>query len=418
MSVFVVFGSGAREHAIAWKLACSNQTKKVFVSPGNTAIKTEKGLENLAFNQTTLKKISGLKPVFAVIGPEKLLAENLALKLEKKGVPCIGFPAKTAKLETSKSYARKFCLKHGVASPKHFFFSDLKKAKTFFEENRGKKFFVKADELCGGKGAFPSFNVSQGKKAATLLLKNKFCGKGKKIIVEEFLQGREATIMAFFDGKTQKFMLPSTDYKRLKDRDKGPNTGGMGVIAPSPFVNKKTFKNFLKKIANPTLKGIKKEKLEGKGIIYYGIMVLPDNTTRLIEYNMRFGDPEAEAVLPLLKTSLTKIFLSMIEQKLSRQKIVFKKEFSCTVVLATKNYPVNYNNDVFRVKRIKQAEKTAKVFHASTRLENNSIFTGGGRVFALTGTGSTLEKARINAYTAAKKLSFKGKHYRKDIGVI
>ena len=419
MVVSLVLGSGAREHALACQLAKSPEIRKVYCMPGNSGTFLEPKCQNMQFSaEKAINAIISLKPDLVAIGPETFLEQGYYDRLEDKGISSIGWPSRTAQLETSKLFSRNFAAKYNVKSPEFAVFSDYGKASAFFDVNKGRQYFVKAQELCSGKGVFPAMNPEEGKTAAKKLLVEKFCGKGENIIVEQAISGREATIMAFFDGKKQVFMVPSTDHKRLLDSNKGPNTGGMGVIAPSPFVNEKTFREFEKTIAEPTLEGMKKENLQGKGIIYYGIMVDGTGIPFLLEYNMRFGDPECQAVLSLLDSDLFEIFSSMAEGTLSEKKVSFSDNASCTVTLATKNYPGNYKQDIHEVSGLKDAEKHAKVFHSSASMKEGKVFTTGGRAFSVTATAGTIGLAKKKAYTAISLISFDGKQYRKDKGLI
>ncbi|MEM0360312.1 MAG: phosphoribosylamine--glycine ligase [Candidatus Diapherotrites archaeon] len=421
MDSAIVIGSGAREHAIAWALAKSNSLNKVYCTQGNAGTASDKKLENISFKdfRQTMEFIKKNKTRLVVIGPEKPLSEGIADLFRAKGIKAFGFGKRQAMLESSKSFARSFCKKYNVQSPNFWEFSDTSDAISFFEKNKG-KFFVKADELCAGKGAIPAKNRKEGINAVKQLLVEKKCGIGKKIIVEEWIEGSELTIMAFTDGKTFSLMPASKDHKRLLDGNKGPNTGGMGAFAPAPLFSNSVKKKFRKKILEPTLKGLEIEKMHDPGILYFGLIVDKKNNPFLLEFNVRFGDPETQPVLMLLESDLLEILEACCDGCLDRiaKKIKWKQGSAIAVTLAAQGYPEKTCTEKREIKGISEAEKIdgVKVFHAGTALEGNKIVTAGGRILSVTSFGKSLEEARKKAYSAVKKISFKGMQFRKDIG--
>jgi len=418
----MVIGSGAREHTIAWKLAENPSLGRVFCSSGNAGTADEKKTENSSFASfgKTLAFIKRNSIELVVIGPEKPLAEGLADLLRENGIRVFGFGKKEAMLESSKVFSRNFCKKHGVSCPESEIFTDSSTAISYLEENRGKKFFVKADELCGGKGAIPAPSAEEGVNAVGELLIKKRCGTGKKILVEEWLEGQELTIMAFTDGRSIAIMPASQDHKRLLDGDKGPNTGGMGAYAPAPLFDEEVKANFRKQILKPTLEGLKKEGFQDAGILYFGLVVDSEKNTRLLEYNVRFGDPEAQPVLMLLESDLYGILSACSDGKLGEIEsgIKWSADSAVCVTLAAKGYPVDYGKDREPIGGIKEAESLGgvKVFHAGTILENGKLVTAGGRILSVTARAGSLAEAKAKAYSAAGKIYFNGLHYRKDIG--
>ena len=419
----MVIGSGAREHALAWKLAQSSLLDTVYCAEGNPGTALEPKVENFFFSEySELVDFAGEQGVeLVVIGPEKPLAEGVADSFRERGVSVFGFGKKQAMLESSKVFARHFCEKYGVSSPEASVFTNASEAMEFLEENRDRKFFVKADELCGGKGAFPAPTIAEGMKAVSELLVKKKCGVGEKILIEEWLEGLELTIMAFTDGKTISLMPASQDHKRLLDGDKGPNTGGMGAYAPASLFDSEVKENFTNSILKPTLRGLKEEGFNDAGIIYFGIIVDREKKTRLLEYNVRFGDPEAQPVLLLLESDLFPILKSCAEGKLAEveKSIRWRDESALSVTLAVKGYPVNYGSEREPITGIEKAESIpgVKVFHAGTAVENGKLVTSGGRILSVSAHTDSLAKARLRAYSAIESIHFNGMRFRNDIAL-
>lgn len=418
----MVIGSGAREHAIAWVLAKNPSLEKVYCSKGNAGTALEPKMENVSFVdfKETLDFIKKNNIGLVVIGPEKPLSEGLADLFRENGVKAFGFGKRQAMLESSKSFSREFCKKYRVQGPKSWEFTDAGAALGFFEKSKG-KFFVKADELCAGKGAIPAKTKAEGFKAVRELLVEKKCGVGKKILAEEWIEGRELTIMAFTDGTDFAIMPASQDHKRLLDGDKGPNTGGMGAFAPVPLFGKEVERKFREKILEPTLKGLKKEKMCDAGILYFGLIIGEKNEPFLLEFNARFGDPETQPVLMLLETDLLGILSACCEGKLGKikGKIKWKKGSAVAVTLAVQGYPEKYGSEREEIFGIHEAEKIdgVKVFHAGTALEGGKTVTSGGRILSVAAYGASFSEAREKAYSAVQKISFKGMQFRKDIGM-
>lgn len=418
----MVIGSGGREHAISWKLAQSPALEKVYCSQGNAGTALEERVENISFNnfEETIKFIKENSVELIVIGPEKPLAEGAADLFREQGIKVFGFGKKEALLESSKVFARNFCTKYKVSCPRFEVFEDSSAAISFLEENRDKRFFVKADELCGGKGALPAPTFEEGERAVVELMIEKKCGKGKEVLIEEWVEGEELTIMAFTDGKTISIMPTSQDHKRLLDGDNGPNTGGMGAYSPAPLFDEEVEKNFRKKILEPTLEGMKKEGFDSPGVIYFGLIVDKEKNPFLLEYNVRFGDPEAQPVLMLLESDLFKILSACCDRRLKEieKSIQWSKGNALCVTLAVKGYPVNYGNEREQITGIREAESIegVKVFHAGTTLENHVLLTAGGRILSVTAIADSLKEAKLKAYSAIKKIRFNGMHFRSDIG--
>ncbi len=421
MALVLLIGSGGREHALAKKLACSEQVERIFCVPGNGGMSAEKKCECVQLNthEEILKFASDKGVDLAVIGPEKPLAEGIADKLEENSVPAFGFSRDTARLESSKVFARQFMKKHGIQQPEFSVFESKDSALEFLRENAGKKFFIKADELCGGKGAIPAPDFSAAKNALEKLFDEKICGKGERVLVEEWLQGEECTVMAFTDGKRFEIMPASQDHKRLLDGDRGPNTGGMGAYAPAPVFDETAEKKFRKKVLEPTLDGLRREGFRAKGVLYFGLMFSEEKEPFLLEYNARFGDPEAQPVLSLLDSDLFELLQGCAAGSLGEAgEIKWSGENALCVVLSTKGYPAEYGEEHFEISGLSEAERMpgVSVLHAGTSLEQGRFFTHGGRILGVNAVGATLGEAKQRAYSAVEKISFEGMHFRSDIG--
>lgn len=423
MTSAMVIGSGAREHALAWKLAQSSLLDTVYCAEGNPGTALEPRVENVFYSEySELLEFAEKEGVeLVVVGPEKPLAEGVADSFRERGVKVFGFGKRQAMLESSKVFARRFCEKHGISAPEAKIFTNASEAIEFLEENRDRKFFVKADELCGGKGAFPAPTPADGMSAVSELLVKKKCGVGEKILIEEWIDGRELTIMAFTDGKAISLMPASQDHKRLLDGDNGPNTGGMGAFAPAPLFDSEVKENFTNSILKPTLRGLKEEGFSDAGVIYFGIIVDREKKTRLLEYNVRFGDPEAQPLMLLLESDLFPILEACAEGKLAEaeKSIRWKQASALSVTLAVKGYPVKYGSEREPITGIEKAESVpgVKVFHAGTAVENGKLVTSGGRILSVSARADSLEEARKRAYSAVKAIHFNGVRFRSDIAL-
>lgn len=423
MTSAMVIGSGAREHAIAWKLAQSSLLDTVYCAEGNPGTALEPKTENVFFSDyNEVLEFAEREGVdLVVVGPEKPLAEGIADSFRKHGLKVFGFGKNQAMLESSKVFAKRFCEKYGVLTPAAKVFSNESDAISFLEENRDRKFFVKADELCGGKGAFPASNPADGMNAVSELLVKKKCGTGEKVLIEEWIEGRELTVMAFTDGKTVSLMPASQDHKRLLDGDNGPNTGGMGAYAPAPLFDSVVKENFKKSILEPTLRGLREEGFNDAGILYFGIMVDRERKTHLLEYNVRFGDPEAQAVLQLLDSDFFALLNACAVKKLREEEknIEWKNESAVSITLAARGYPVNYGSEREQISGIEKAESIpgVKVFHAGTAVENGMLVTAGGRILSVAAHADSLPEARLRAYSAIGSIHFNGMRFRSDIAL-
>lgn len=420
----LVIGSGGREHTLVWKISQSKKVEKIFCIPGNAGISEMAECINISLEKLDeiVKFAKENKIDLTVVGPEKPLADGIVDLFRENGLKIIGPDKKASTLECSKSFAKLFMKKYNIPTAKFEIFDDYENAINFVDKLYDRPFnnfwVVKADGLCAGKGVTVCNSIDEMKDAIEdSMVKKKFGSAGEKIVIEEKLEGEEASLMAFCDGKNISLMVSSQDHKRVFDNDKGPNTGGMGAYAPACVVTKKVLNQAKEKIFKNFLRGIKNEKIDYKGIIYAGIMVTSDGP-KVLEFNVRFGDPETQAVLPLLKTDIVDIFNAILEERLDKIKIDWDNNSSVCVVMASEGYPGDYEKGkkIFGLDKIKKTNGVI-VFHAGTVKKNGEYLTAGGRVLGVTGIGKNLQDAITKTYKAVKKITWEGVHYRKDIGM-
>lgn len=412
----LLIGSGGREHALAWKLAKNEKVEKIFVAPGNGGTARESKCENINITEIdellefALEKCIDL----TVVGPEDPLTKGIVDKFKMKGLKIFGPSEKAAMLEGSKSFSKDFMKKYGVKTAEYEVFYDVDKALAYLE-NCLYPTVIKADGLAAGKGVAICENKREAIDAVkSFMVDDIFNGAGQKIVIEEFLEGVEASILSITDGKTIIPFISAKDHKQIFDGGKGPNTGGMGVLAPNPYVTEEVLKDFEEKIMNRTLVGIKEEGFDYKGIIFFGLMITKKGSY-LLEYNVRMGDPETQSVLNLMESDLLELIESALIENLKNTEVKWKNGACVNVVLASKGYPASYPKGY---EIIIEDEIKDKVFLAGAKLEDDVLKTNGGRVLSVVGVGETVEKAREDAYKAIEKVEFKDKYYRSDIGLI
>ncbi len=414
----LVIGSGGREHALAWKLAQSARINKLFIAPGNGG--TGQLATNIALDITNHSSILSAcrenSIDLVVIGPDDVLASGLADELKKANILVFGPIKSAAQIETSKTFAKEVMQTTKVNTASYKEFNNYHKALDYLNDAIF-PIVLKADGLALGKGVI----ICNDKLKASNTLKNimqdnVFGDAGKTVIVEEFLQGAEVSLHAFCDGKTYKMFPSSQDHKPIGEGDTGPNTGGMGTIAPVPWVSQKYVDKLGGQLVEPILEELKTRGGKYSGLLYPGLM-LSDNNYNVIEYNARFGDPETQSYMRLLKSDLLEILLACAKGKLASQNIEWADGYACCIVLASGGYPGPYNKGEV-ITGIAEAEKLEDivVFHAGTKLDGDKFVTNGGRVLSVTATGNTLNEALNKAYAAARKIHFKGMQYRTDIG--
>lgn len=414
MKILVV-GNGAREHAVCWKLKQSSRVDKIYCAPGNGGISQIAECVNIkadSLNELVDFAVSNNIDL-AVIGPEGPLVEGLTDMLEKKGIKVFGPCRKGARLEGSKSYSKDFMKKYNIPSAKYEVYVDSKKAR------EGLKHFnaplvVKADGLAAGKGVLICQTMEEAAVAINSIMNERqFGDAGNAVVIEEFLDGIEASLLCFVDGKSIIPMESARDYKKAYDGDKGLNTGGMGCFSPNTIYTDELKKYIDENIIQTTLHGLKEEGIDFKGVLFIGLMV-KNNRAKVLEYNTRFGDPETEVVLPRLESDLADIMLKCIDGNLSEEDLQWKKEKCVTVVLASGGYPEKYQKGM-EITGLNDVDDDIIIFHGGTKIKDSKILTNGGRVLAVTAMGKTLKEAREKIYRSIPKLNFSKMEFRTDI---
>ncbi len=422
MNVLVI-GNGGREHAIVAALSKSPKVDKIYCMKGNAGIAELAELVDV--NYCDLKAVGDWVDAhedvkYTVIAPDDPLALGLADELESRGHRVFGPNKRAAEIESSKAFAKELMKKYGIPTAKYETFSDYEKAPAYVEKGSF-PVVLKADGLALGKGVLICENLQQAKDGLKQIMLDKAFGSaGNKVVVEEFLTGKEFTpgeevsVLAFTDGKTIVPMIPSCDHKRAYDGDKGLNTGGMGTFTPCPFYDKEIADEVRNKIMLPTVAAMNAEGRPFKGVLYFGLMRTKEGM-KVVEYNSRFGDPETQVVLPMLKTDLMEIFEAVTDERLADIKIEWEDGACVCVVLASGGYPVKYEKG--KEIAIGDLDEGVFLYHAGTKRENGVLKTDGGRVLGVCAKGKTIAEAREKAYANVKKIHFDGMHYRTDIGI-
>lgn len=414
MKILLV-GSGGRESAIAFKIAQNKKVSKIYVAPGNGGTALYEKCENINIIDIDELLVFAKKNNIdlTIVGPEEPLTKGIVDKFRSEGLRIFGPDKRSAELEGSKSFSKDFMKKYGVSTAEYEVFYDVEKAKKYLK-NCNYPIVIKADGLAAGKGVVICENLNTALETIDLfMVQDMFKGAGKKIVIEEFLVGVEASILSITDGKTIIPFLSAKDHKQIFDGNKGPNTGGMGVVCPNPYVTDEILKDFYNNIMNKTLVGIREEGMDFKGIIFFGIMIT-EKGVKLLEYNVRMGDPETQSVLTLMKTDLLDLIEKALDENLGDAKVEWESGYCVNVVLVSKGYPdkacTGYEIE------IGDAELN-NVFIAGAKLEDGKLINTGGRVLSVVGKGKTLEEAREEAYNIREKVNFEGAYCRRDIGV-
>lgn len=418
----LVIGSGGREHALVWKIAQSKLADKIFCAPGNGGIsKQAECIDIKAEDIPGLLDFAKKEKIdLTVVGPEAALASGIVDEFKGYKLNIFGSNKKAAQLEASKVFTKELMAKYGVPTADFKIFDSADEAKKYIEKN-GAPCVVKADGLAQGKGVIVAKTTDEAKQAVTAIMQEKVFGDaGSRVIVEDCLQGEEASIIVLTDAREVIPLASSQDHKRAFDNDAGPNTGGMGAYSPAPVVSEELFKNILDNVIYRIIGGLAKEGIDYKGVLYAGIMLTQEGP-KVLEFNVRFGDPETQAILPRLKSDLLEAMLAVSNEKLS--KVVktgglhWDNRACVSVVCASGGYPGNYGKGKL-ISGLEEAEKMPDVvvFHAGTKKEDGKYFTNGGRVLGVTGLGNNISQAIRTAYQAVDKIHFDGMHYRRDIG--
>ena len=418
MKVLVV-GSGGREHAVIRKLAENPEIDRIFCAPGNGGISVQAQLVEIKATDVegmvAFAKKEGID--FVVVTPDDPLVLGMADAMEEAGIPAFGPSKKAAQIEGSKVFAKNLMKKYGIPTAKYEVFDDPSKVIAYIERENQFPAVIKADGLALGKGVVIARNLAEAKEAVHSIMEDKIFGKsGNQVVVEEFLTGKEVSVLAFTDSHTISPMISSMDHKRVYDNDEGPNTGGMGTIAPSPYYTPEVAKRCMEEIFLPTMEAMKKEGRPFKGCLYFGL-ILTERGPKVIEYNCRFGDPETQVVLPLLKTDLVTIMRAVRDERLGEVDIQWSTGAAACVVLASGGYPKKYETGL-PIEGLDEngGHSGVIVYHAGTKKQDGGFLTAGGRVLGVTGLGETLPQALEKAYGAVREITFKNAHYRTDIG--
>ncbi len=415
MNVLVV-GSGGREHALVWKIAQSPRVSALYCAPGNA------GIEQLArCVPIPTTDIAGLKRFvtsegidLTVVGPEAPLALGLANEFRKAKLKIFGPTQGAAQIEASKAFAKELMRRHRIPTPQARTFDRLDAARAYVEKH-AVPLVVKADGLAQGKGVIVAASIPEAQQALSDLMDQQTLGEaGQRVVIEEFLDGEELTVMAFTDGKTVVPMVPAQDHKRVGDGDTGPNTGGMGAYAPAPLASPSLQKVVVEEILQPTVDALAQVGRPFHGVLYAGLMIV-DGKPSVLEFNARFGDPETQVVLPLLETDLVDVMEAVVEHRLDQIRVAWSPQAAVCVVLASGGYPGSYATGVPIKGLPAQEQPDVLVFHAGTQRKEGEVLTAGGRVLGVTGIASSLGAARERAYEAAQAITFDGCHHRSDI---
>lgn len=416
----LLLGSGGREHALAWKINQSKQLSKLYIAPGNAG--TKKVGENVALNLSDFNHIkefvTGKKINMVIVGPEQPLVDGIhdffLAQPELKKIPVIGPIKAGAILEGSKDFAKEFMSKYNIptAGYQSFTQNTLAEGKTFLETLKP-PFVLKADGLAAGKGVLILNDIKDAQEALENMLKGQFGKASETVVIEEFLSGIEASVFVLTDGSSYKILPEAKDYKRIGEGDTGLNTGGMGAVSPVPFAHQAFMEKVEHKIIKPTIKGLQKENIDYKGFIFFGLMSV-NGDPYVIEYNVRMGDPEAEVVIPRIKTDLLDLFMHTAKGTLNKVKFETENKATATIMLVSGGYPGKYEKGK-KINHINQV-KDSMIYHAGTAIKDSDLITSGGRVIAVTSYGNTIFDALKQSYQNAEKIQFDGKYYRKDIG--
>ena len=415
----LVIGSGGREHAIVLGLLKSPKVTELWCAPGNGGISAVAHTAPINVmdkeGMVAFAKEKGIE--FAVVAPDDPLAAGMADAMEEAGIPAFGPSAKAAQIEASKVFSKNLMKKYGIPTAAYETFEDEDAAIAYLKAQNSYPAVIKADGLALGKGVIIAANEQEAVEAVhEMMSEGKFGDSGRRVVIEEFLTGPEVSVLSFTDGKTVVPMISSKDHKRANDNDEGLNTGGMGTIAPNPFYTPEIAAECMEKIFLPTIDAMNKEGRTFKGCLYFGLMITPKGP-KVIEYNCRFGDPETQVVLPLLKSDLLEIMMAVQAGRLSEVPVEFSDETAACVVMASGGYPVKYQSgyEITGLDEKGQAEGVT-VYHAGTKLVDGKFITAGGRVLGVTATRKTLDEALSRAYAGVEKIHFTDVHYRKDIG--
>ena len=416
----LVIGSGGREHALAWKAAQSPLADTVYVAPGNAGTALEPSVENVEIDISDFQALIAFalnnEIGLTIVGPEAPLVNGVVDAFTAAGLKIFGPSRGAAQLEGSKAFTKDFLARHEIPTAAYGNFTDMDEALAYLDEV-GAPIVVKADGLAAGKGVIVAMTLEEARAAVRDMLSgNAFGEAGNRVVIEEYLDGEEASFIVMADGKNALPMATSQDHKRVGDGDTGPNTGGMGAYSPAPVVTHEVYQRIMDEVINPTISGMAKEGLPYTGFLYAGLMIMADGTPKVIEYNCRFGDPETQPIMLRMRSDLVVHCLTALDQKLDEETTEWDERCSLGVVMAAGGYPGDYRtNDPISGLPDEAAEET-KVFHAGTRMEDENVVTAGGRVLCVTALGSSVSEAQQKAYALVDTISWDDAFCRRDIG--
>lgn len=418
MNVLII-GSGGREHALAWKVAQDPRVAKVFVAPGNAGTATEAKCENVAIDVLAIEQLADFaeKNVqLTIVGPEAPLVKGVVDLFRSRGLDCFGPTAAAAQLEGSKAFTKDFLARHAIPTADYQNFTEVEPALAYLRE-KGAPIVIKADGLAAGKGVIVAMTLAEAEEAVRDMLSgNAFGDAGARVVIEEFLDGEEASFIVMVDGANVLPMATSQDHKRVGDGDSGPNTGGMGAYSPAPVVTDDVHQRVMDEVIWPTVRGMAAEGNVYTGFLYAGLMIDQAGAPKVIEFNCRFGDPETQPIMLRLQSSLVLLIEAALAKALNKIEAQWDPRPSLGVVLAAGGYPGDYSKGATIRGLEAAAQLEGKIFHAGTALKDGAITTSGGRVLCATAMGETVSAAQQNAYALAARVEWDGHFYRHDIG--
>ena len=416
----LIIGSGGREHALAWKCAQSTDVDDVLVAPGNAGTAREPGVRNVAVSSDDIEALAELaqreQVALTIVGPEAPLVEGVVDRFAELGLPCFGPTAAAAQLEGSKAFTKDFLARHGIPTAAYRNFSDLDGALAYIRE-QGAPIVIKADGLAAGKGVIVAQTLEEAEQAATdMLAGGSFGEAGARIVVEEFLDGEEASFIVITDGTTILPLATSQDHKARDEGDVGPNTGGMGAYSPAPVVTPEIEARIMDEVIRPTLEGMRADGHPYLGFLYAGLMIMADGTPKVIEFNCRMGDPETQPIMARLTSDLVGICQATLDGSLAEVSATWDPRAALGVVMAAGGYPASYAKGKTIAGLDVADGESRKVFHAGTTLDGDAVTTSGGRVLCVVGLGHSVAAAAEDAYAAVDKIDWEDAYFRRDIG--
>lgn len=416
----LIIGNGGREHALAWKVAQDPRVEKIFIAPGNAGTAAESKCENVAIDVLAIDQLADFAEhnnvALTIVGPEAPLVAGVVDTFRLRNLDIYGPTAAAAQLEGSKAFTKDFLARHNIPTGRYANFTEVEPALAYLRE-QGAPIVIKADGLAAGKGVIVAMTLAEAEAAVIdMLAGNAFGDAGSRVVIEEFLEGEEASFIVMVDGENVLPMATSQDHKRVGDGDTGPNTGGMGAYSPAPVVTDAVHQRVLDEIIYPTVRGMAAEGNVYTGFLYAGLMIDKDGAPKIIEYNCRFGDPETQPILLRLESSLVLLIEAALAKALDKVEAQWDPRPSLGVVIASGGYPADYSAG-HEIKGLDvAAQLEGKVFHAGSSLKEGKIINTGGRVLCATALGNSVAEAQANAYKLAEKISWEGSFYRKDIG--